>query len=127
MRDIRRAATVEGVKLVKLKLKRVGGIDRALEAMRVAGECQLDVCLGDGVATDLVCWVEACIGRGFLKRAGDMNGFLKPKTSLLREPLAFEDGAVVLKPGFWPHPDRAVIEAHRLRTERFARVAVAQG
>ncbi|MPZ46925.1 MAG: hypothetical protein GEV05_26805 [Betaproteobacteria bacterium] len=126
VRDIRRAATVDGVKLVKLKLKRVGGIDRALEAMQVAQESNLGVCLGDGVATDLLCWVEACVGRGFLERAGDMNGFLKPRTSLLREPLAFQNGSIVLEPGFWPEIDRAVVKAYQLRSERFGRSRVAQ-
>lgn len=126
VRDIERAATIEGVKLVKLKLKRLGGIDRALEAMRAAREVGLDVCLGDGVATDLLCWVEACAGRGFLNRAGDMNGFLKPRSSLLKEPLAFENGSVVLKPGYWPEVDPAIINANQIRSERFARAAVAQ-
>lgn len=118
--DIERAATVDGVKLIKLKLKRVGGVDRALAAMRRAREVGLDICLGDGVATELLCWVEACVSRGYLRRAGDMNGFLKPRTRLFKEPLAFERGSIVLKPGFWPEVDRDVIDAHLLRRERFA-------
>jgi L-alanine-DL-glutamate epimerase-like enolase superfamily enzyme len=100
--EIERAATVTGVELVKLKLKRIGGIDRAVMALERARQVGLDVCLGDGVATELLCWVEACVGRNFLRRAGDMNGFLKPKTRLFKEPLQFEDGSIVLRTGFWP-------------------------
>jgi L-alanine-DL-glutamate epimerase-like enolase superfamily enzyme len=117
--DIERAAGVENVKFVKLKLKRVGGIQRAIDAMTVAKRYKLDICLGDGVATDLLCWVEACVSRGFLERAGDMNGFLKPKTTLFKEPLAFDQGSIVLKPGFWPEIDRAAVAAHELRSETF--------
>lgn len=122
--DIERAATVPGVKLVKLKLKRIGGIDRAVTALERARQVGLDVCLGDGVATELLCWVEACVGRRFLQRAGDMNGFLKPKTRLFKEPLAFENGSIVLRPGFWPELDTQAVKAHQLRSERFAPVAV---
>ncbi|MBX9810490.1 MAG: hypothetical protein K2Y16_02595 [Burkholderiales bacterium] len=123
--DIERAAALEGVGLIKLKLKRIGGIDRALTAARRAQDLGLGICLGDGVATELLCWVEACVGRDFLRRAGDMNGFLKPKTRLLKEPLAFENGSIVLKPGYWPEVDLGVIRSHQLRSEHFASMAVA--
>lgn len=122
--EIERAATVAGVELVKLKLKRIGGIDRAVMAMERARQVGLDVCLGDGVATELLCWVEACVGRNFLRRAGDMNGFLKPQTRLFKEPLRFENGSIVLKPGFWPELDEKIIRDHQLRSERFAPVTV---
>jgi L-alanine-DL-glutamate epimerase-like enolase superfamily enzyme len=123
--DIERAAGMAGVKLVKLKLKRVGGVDRAIRAMTLARSRGLDVCLGDGVATELMCWVEACVSRGFLTRAGDMNGFLKPKVRLLANPLPFEGGSIVLRPGYWPEIDRAALRAHETRSERFAPVVVA--
>jgi len=121
--DVERAATIEGVKLVKLKLKRVGGIDRALALIRRAQELGLNICLGDGVASELMCWIEASVGRDFLRRAGDMNGFLKAKTGLFSEPLPFEKGAIVLKPDFWPTIDRAKLDSHEVRKERFAPVA----
>lgn len=126
LQDIERAATIDGVKLVKLKLKRVGGIDRALQSMLAAESSGLEICLGDGVATDLLCWVEACIGRPHLRRAGDMNGFLKPRNSLLEEPLAFEQGSIVIHPQFRPRIDASVVKAHLLRRERFARSIQAQ-
>jgi L-alanine-DL-glutamate epimerase-like enolase superfamily enzyme len=123
--DIERAATIEGVRLIKLKLKRVGGVDRALAAMKLARQHGLGICLGDGVATELMCWVEACVSRGFLTRAGDMNGFLKPQSRLLANPLPFEDGGIVLRPGYWPEIDRAALRAHELKCERYAPELVA--
>jgi o-succinylbenzoate synthase len=123
--DIDRASRMDNVKLVKLKLKRVGGVDRALATMARARDAGLGICLGDGVATELMCWVEASVSRGFVKRAGDMNGFLKPKTRLLANPLPFRDGGIVLEPGYWPEVDRDLMRAHQMREERFAPVAVA--
>jgi L-alanine-DL-glutamate epimerase-like enolase superfamily enzyme len=117
--DIERAATVEGVRFVKLKLKRVGGVERALSAMQRAKALGLGICLGDGVATEITCWTEACVARGFLSGAGDMNGYLKPKVRLLADPLPFADGCVVLRPGFRPIVDRAILQAHLVRESRF--------
>lgn len=117
--DIDRAATIDGVKLVKLKLKRVGGVDRAIQAMTRARERGLDICLGDGVATEILCWVEACVSHGFLDRAGDMNGFLKPRARLFANPLPFENGAIVLKKDYWPEIDRAALKAHEVRSEGY--------
>ncbi|MNC91617.1 hypothetical protein D3C83_79130 [compost metagenome] len=77
------------------------------------------------MATELMCWVEACTGRGYLKRAGDMNGYLKPKVRLLKEPLPFERGALVLRPGFWPEVDEKLLNEHTQRSERFGAATVA--
>jgi L-alanine-DL-glutamate epimerase-like enolase superfamily enzyme len=116
--DIGRAATLDNVKFVKLKLKRVGGVERALTAMRRAKKLGLGLCLGDGVATELMCWTEACVSRGFLSQAGDMNGFLKPRAKLFANPLPFERGEIVLKPGYWPEIDRAVMRSLQTRESR---------
>jgi L-Ala-D/L-Glu epimerase len=120
--DIKRAATLPNVKFVKLKLKRIGGVDRARAAMRYAREFGLDVCLGDGVATELLCWVEACAGRGLLQRAGDMNGFLKPAARLFRNPLPFRTGEIVMEADYWPEIDLQAVKKHAVRSERFAAV-----
>jgi len=120
-RDIDRAAKIPGVGFIKLKLKRVGGVEQGLDAMKRATALGLGICLGDGVATEILCWIEACVSRGFLRRAGDMNGFLKPTVRLFANPLPFEGGALVLKPGYWPEMDRAALASHQTRQERFAR------
>lgn len=125
VKDIERAATLQGVRYVKLKLKRVGGVDRALSSMRRAKELGLGICLGDGVATEILCWIEACVSRGFLAGAGDMNGFLKPKVRLLANPLPFERGDIVLHPGYWPTVDRKVLKEHQTRELCFTALATA--
>lgn len=56
--------------------------------------------------------------RGFLTRAGDMNGFLKPQVRLLANPLPFKDGGIVLEKGYWPEIDRDAMRAHQVREAR---------
>lgn len=47
--DIDRASRMQNVGLVKLKLKRIGGVERALSAMARARSAGLDICLGDEI------------------------------------------------------------------------------
>jgi len=125
MADIERAGAIPGVGLVKLKLKKMGGLARlhaGLERIRALG---MEPVLGDGVATELGCWMEACVARRTIQNAGEMNGFLKPRARLFRTPLRFERGALVLDAGFVPEIDRGALEAHRVALERFAPTRVA--
>lgn len=119
--DIERAGTLAGVGFVKLKVKKLGGIDRLAAGLKRIRELDMTPVLGDGVAADLGCWVEACVARSSIDNAGEFNGFLKPKTSLLRNPLEFKDGALQLKAGYVPEMDRGLLKRHTLATERFAR------
>lgn len=118
--DIERAATIPNVGYVKMKLKRIGGIGRAQAALAQARELGLRRCFGDGVATEIGCWMEACIARELIDTAGEMNGFLKPATRLFVEPLECEGAAIRLRAGFWPEIDRRALAAHTLAFERFA-------
>ena len=118
--DIDRAAAMEGVGFVKLKLKKLASVDRlreGLERIRAAG---LVPVMGDGVATDICCWLEACVARVTLDNAGEMNGHLKLVEPLLAEPLPFADGAIVLEPGYRPRPDRERLERMTTAKERFS-------
>ena len=118
--DIDRAAAMEGVGFVKLKLKKLASVDRlreGLERIRAAG---LTPVMGDGVATDTCCWLEACVARVTLDNAGEMNGHLKLVEPLFTEPLPFEDGAIVLEPGYRPRPDMEKLERMTTAKERFS-------
>ena len=70
--------------------------------------------LGNGVACDLGCWMEACIAARAIDNAGEMNGFLKARSGLLTAPLEFEGGAIVLRPGFAPRLDYGRVAPYRL-------------
>ena len=120
LEDIDRAAAMEGVGFVKLKLKKLASVDRlreGLDRIRAAG---LVPVMGDGVATDICCWLEACVARVTLNNAGEMNGHLKLVEPLFTEPLPFEDGAIVLEPGYRPRPDPEKLDRMTTAKERFS-------
>jgi L-Ala-D/L-Glu epimerase / N-acetyl-D-glutamate racemase len=100
--DIARAGAIPGVGFCKVKLKRFGGLGRlraALEAIRAHG---MKAVLGDGLGTDLSCWMEACIGAELIHGAGEFNGFLKIREPLLCPPLDFAGGQLRIARGYAP-------------------------
>lgn len=118
--DIERAATIRGVGLCKLKLKRFGGLERLREGLERVRALAMEPVLGDGLGSEISCWMEACVARTTIRNAGEFNGFLKPRDRLFAEALRFEAGAVVLPAGYWPELDRDKLGAHTLERERFA-------
>jgi L-alanine-DL-glutamate epimerase-like enolase superfamily enzyme len=118
--DVERAAGIDNVGFCKLKLKRFGGLDllkQALDKVRALG---MEPVLGDGLSSELGCWMEACVARSTIRNAGEFNGFLKPNVRLFAQPLQFEAGALVLAPGARPEIDTDVLKAHETARERFA-------
>ena len=72
--------------------------------------------LGNGVACDVSCWMEACVAARHIHNAGEMNGFLKADRMLFARPLAFDDGDIVIEPGLQVLDDDALAfhtRAHR--------------
>lgn len=122
--DIRRAGDIDGVGFVKLKLKKMGGLDLLRDGLDLIRALGMTPVLGDGVSTELGCWMEACVARRTIDNAGEFNGFLKPRERLFADPLRFADGALHLKAGFTPEIDRAALSAHTIDTARFARAAI---
>jgi L-Ala-D/L-Glu epimerase len=117
--EIERAAGIKGVGYVKVKLKKLGGLDRLKAALDRIWQVGLQPVLGDGVSTDLSCWMEACVARSTIKNAGEMNGFLKLRTRLLEQPLPFADGAIRLEPGWRPIVDERALEQCTEAVERY--------
>src|SRR5690606_34842957 len=107
-----------------LKLKKMGGLDllkAGIERIRALGMIPV---LGDGVSTEIGCWMEGCVARATIDNAGEFNGFLKPKTRLFANPLRFEHGALVLEKGFVPEIDGDALARHTIDMAIFARTAV---
>jgi L-alanine-DL-glutamate epimerase-like enolase superfamily enzyme len=122
--DVQRAGGIRNIGFCKLKLKRFGGLDlvhEALDAVRAHG---MEPVLGDGLGTELGCWMEGCVARSTIRNAGEFNGFLKPKVRLFSEPLQFTAGEIFLPRGFWPLIDRDVLAAHETARERFTSASV---
>ena len=117
--DIERAAAIKGVGLCKLKLKRFGTPSLLKHALDLTRDLGMTPVLGDGLGTELSCWMEACVARTTIDNAGEFNGYLKPKTRLFAEPLAFADGDVVLRPEFKPRIYEDALARHTIAEERF--------
>src|SRR5215210_6794217 len=90
----------------------------ALDAVRQFG---MEPVLGDGLSSELGCWMEACVASVTIRNAGEFNGFLRTKIRLFTEPLQFKDGALVLSQRR-PVIDRDALSAHEIARERFAPV-----
>jgi L-Ala-D/L-Glu epimerase len=123
--DIDRAAKINGVGFVKLKLKKLGGISRLIEGLQRIRDLGLEPVLGDGTATDIGGWLEGCVARTTIRNAGEMNGYLKLTTPLFTPGLPFADGALRLPAGYKPEVDRAAIARFTTTSERFAKTQVA--
>jgi len=114
--DIERAAELKAARYVKLKLMKLGtlrALSQALERIRALGMTPV---LGNGVACDLGCWMEACVAARHIDNAGEMNGFLKARAQLLNEPLEMREAAIRLKPGFAPQLALERLEPYTIAT-----------
>lgn len=118
--DIERAAEIENVGLVKMKLKRTGSLSRLKSCLELAKARGLEPVLGDGTSLDINCWMEACVARSTIDNAGEYNGFLKAKKSLLANPMRWEKGELILPAGYAPEIDREMLAAVTVKSERFA-------
>jgi L-Ala-D/L-Glu epimerase / N-acetyl-D-glutamate racemase len=103
--DIEKAARLGAARYVKLKLMKMGGLESLARGIRRIRELGMEPVLGNGVACEVGCWMEACVARTLIGNAGEMNGFLKPAARLFADPLRFDDGALVLDAGYAPRLD----------------------
>jgi len=112
--DIEKAAALKAAAYIKVKLMKLVTLDALVQAITLIKALGMQAVLGNGVACDPGCWMEACIAARHIDNAGEMNGFLKARAPLLRDPLAFRDGAIVLEPGYRAALDLAHIEQYRV-------------
>jgi len=116
LQEIERAAELRAARFIKLKLMKLGSLEalgRSLERIRALG---MKPVLGNGVACDLGCWMEACVAARHIDNAGEMNGFLRARAGLLAEGLEVRSGAMILKPGYSPTLAREHLESFIVET-----------
>ena len=120
--DIERAATMEGVGFCKLKLKRFGSIVALESAIETAHALGLNIVLGDGLGSDINCYLEALVSARHLNRAGEFNGCLKiqDQARITESPLGFDQGHMIIPTDFQPRPNPDRLKAHTRRFEQFA-------
>jgi L-alanine-DL-glutamate epimerase-like enolase superfamily enzyme len=110
LREIARAAELGAAAYIKVKLMKFSSLARLEASIRRIRELGMRPVLGNGVAADVGCWMEACIAARCIDNAGEMNGFLKPRERLMADELVFADGAVQLAARWRPRLDLARIE-----------------
>ncbi|MEM7222230.1 MAG: enolase C-terminal domain-like protein [Pseudomonadota bacterium] len=106
--DIERAAQLGAAGMIKLKLMKLGGLEALAAALERIAELGMTAVLGNGVAGELGCWMEAAVARDRLAAAGEMNGFLRARMGLFATPLKVERGQLLLP------ADRPRVDPNRL-------------
>ncbi|MDP6390563.1 MAG: enolase C-terminal domain-like protein [Alphaproteobacteria bacterium] len=117
--DIDRAAELEAADYIKLKLMKAGGLTRLADGLQRIRDNGMKPVLGNGVASDLGCWMEACVARRAIDNAGEMNGYLKIPDQLLATPLVTEGGALLLGGDATPALNAAALAASAVRSATF--------
>lgn len=110
--DIEQAASLHAAQYIKLKLMKLVTMERLQEAILRIKALGMTPVLGNGVAADIGCWMEACIAARHIDTAGEMNGFLKTRASFLTTAMRFDHGALHLEAGFAPSIDLASIDRY---------------
>lgn len=118
--DIHKAAELGCATYIKLKLMKLGSLERLRQALVLIKQLGMKPVLGNGVASDIGCWMESLVARLEIANAGEMNGFLKPTHSMLESPLRFSNGCVVLQRDFQPRLSAEVIQAYQVSTKQYA-------
>ena len=116
--DIERAAREGACRFVKVKLMKFVDIDALVAAIERIRALGMTPVLGNGVACDPGCWMEACVAARHIDNAGEMNGFLKARGRLFAGALAFDRGDIVLA-AERPALDPAAIAAFALAHDTF--------
>ncbi len=123
--DIETAGAIGDVAACKLKLKRLGTVENLDKKLKRIRELNMRPVLGDGTASEIGCWMEACVWRGNVDNAGEFSGFLKPKARMLKNPLPFERGSIHLPAGYRPELDEDVVAKHTLVQDRIGPASAA--
>ena len=127
--DIEKAAALRAASYIKVKLMKLVTLERLTQAIERIASLGMRAVLGNGVACDLGCWMEACVAARHIDNAGEMNGFLKTRSGLLTDELAVAAGAIALSSDFSPQLDPQALERYRVDsvicTARPARVGAA--
>lgn len=95
--DIEQMIIEGGCDYIKLKLMKHGGIKEVVDMVKRAREKSVQVVLGNGVQSELGCYVEALIHWGIkLNTPGEMVGFIKQKTLLFNGLLRTINGNLII-------------------------------
>lgn len=122
LEDIKRAAAL-GASFVKLKLMKMTSLSKLADGLSLIRDLGMEPVLGNGVASDLGCWMEACVARRYITNAGEMNGFLRQQRSLASAPIEMRRGSIRLAAGAAVALDDARVAASRVSQVHAGRIS----
>jgi L-alanine-DL-glutamate epimerase-like enolase superfamily enzyme len=111
---LERAIRLGCAQAVKFKLAKAGGLTALERLIRRARGGGLEVVLGNGVAGEIENLGELIVAARLVETAGEMNGFLKPRSRLLRNPYEVVEGSAVVEGGYVPEVDWELAAAHEI-------------
>lgn len=114
--DIARAADAQAADLIKLKLTKCGGLSwlrQGIETIKTRG---MTAVLGNGVATDLGNWMEACVAHACIETTSEFNGFTRLAIPWHIQPLRVVNGNLVIPAGYAPTVDSEALNHHTVRS-----------
>ena len=119
LEDIKRASLIDGVELCKLKLKRFLSVKELSDAIKYAHKLNLKIVIGDGLGSEINCWMEAKVAHELLNNAGEYNGFIKikPEAKILKNHLKFEKGFLIIEKDWYPNIDNKKLEKYTIFKE----------
>lgn len=122
--EIQRAAGIPNVGYIKHVIEKYGGMDLLKAALDHIRICGMTPVLGNGGATDISTWYEACVARVAVTLPCEFHSFLKIKEPLLDPPIGFNDGNLVIEPGYVPALNQKRLTQWAVATERFSSTKV---
>ncbi|MDX1487399.1 MAG: mandelate racemase/muconate lactonizing enzyme family protein [Acidiferrobacterales bacterium] len=111
--DVDKAAELGAARYIKYKLMKAGSLAQLADALGHIRTCGMEPVLGNGVACDIGCWMEACVAATHITNAGEMNGFLKTQAAFLQPPLAVHGDAIKLDPANTPQLNETALARYR--------------
>ena len=117
--DIKKAAKLNAATYIKVKLMKFGWLTELETALSLISELGMKPVLGNGVAGEVGCWMEALAAKKFITNSGEMNGYLKPISSILMNPLQFKNGGLLLEANYIPRIDLESLERFQVSSLEF--------
>ena len=105
MDSVEKAKKLGCARFVKFKIMKMGSAEALSQAIETARQMGFGIILGNGAAGEISCYQEALVAGRMSIRAGEMNGFLKQKESILARGLKTAGGNILLAPDYRPQLD----------------------
>ncbi len=113
MDSVKKAKRLGCARFVKFKIMKMGSAQALAYAIEASRQMGFGIILGNGAAGEVSCYQEALVAGRMSIHAGEMNGFLKQKESILAEGLKIAGGKILLAPDYR-------LRLHSLKVDRFS-------